>query len=85
MKAVSPGLPPVGIAHGSATGASVNTRVTDPKSIGKVAVLMGRRTGTRANALNGIRPRCAPGQVWPGRGQLDALPSRHGWQGEVSL
>lgn len=30
------------------------------------------RTGTRANALNGIRPRCALGHGWPGRAQQDA-------------
>ena len=58
--------------------------VTDPKAFGKVAVLMGGRTGTRANALNGIRPRCAPAQGCAGRGWLDATLSRHGRQGEVS-
>lgn len=59
--------------------------VTDSKVFGKVAVLMGGRAGIRANALNGIRPRCAPAQGCAGRGQLDALLSRQGWQGEVSL
>ena len=84
MKTVTSGLPPVGIAHGSATGASVSTRATDPKVFGKVAVLMGGRSGTRANALNGIRPRCAPAQGCAGRSLLNALLYRRGWQAEVS-
>lgn len=64
MKAVSPGLPPVGIAHGSATGASVNTRVTDPKSFGKVAVLMGGWSAERQVSL------------WSGEGVTAALQAR---------
>lgn len=57
---------------------------TRPADFGKVAVLMGGRTGHRANALNGIRPRCAPAQGGAGRGPIGSVKSRQGWQGEVS-
>ncbi|MDO9452729.1 MAG: D-alanine--D-alanine ligase [Stagnimonas sp.] len=64
MKTVTPGLPPVGIAHGSATGASISTRVTDPKVFGKVAVLMGGWSAERQVSL------------WSGEGVTKALQER---------
>lgn len=58
--------------------------VTDPKAFGKVAVLMGGRTGSRANAWNGIRPRCAAALGGADRGLSCAVKSRQGWLDEVS-